>query len=127
MRCVAAVVVVVASGFALVLEVRRADGSVVEVTLGRALELRELDEELGPGGTPARAEITAELRDRAIAAARPHAGSGNRHRSQRLHRPGRYPARRPGNRPYRESVGRADGRTRGTASGRSAKTSVVTS
>lgn len=57
-------------------DVRRANGSVVEVTLGPALELRELDEELGPGGTPAHDELTGALRERAIAVARPEAGPG---------------------------------------------------
>ncbi|HEU0023326.1 MAG TPA: hypothetical protein VFQ12_01755 [Thermoleophilaceae bacterium] len=57
-------------------DVRRADGSLVEVTLGPALELRELDEELGRGGTPAHDEVTGALRERAIAAARPEAGPG---------------------------------------------------
>ena len=54
-------------------DVRRADGSVVEVTLGRELELHELDEELGPGGTPAHDQVVRPLRNRAIAAARPAA------------------------------------------------------
>jgi hypothetical protein len=57
-------------------DVRRADGSLVEVTLGPRLELRELDEELGAGGAPAPDEVTGELRERAIAAARPEGGPG---------------------------------------------------
>jgi hypothetical protein len=57
-------------------DVRRADGSLVEVTLGPALELRELDEELGRGETRAHDEVTGALRERAIAAARPEAGPG---------------------------------------------------
>jgi hypothetical protein len=57
-------------------DVRRADGSLVEVTLGPRLELRELDEELGAGGVPAPDEVTGELRVRAIAAARPEGGAG---------------------------------------------------
>ena len=51
-------------------DVRRADGSLVEVTLGRELELHELDEELGPGGKPAHDQVVGPLRSRAIAAAR---------------------------------------------------------
>lgn len=57
-------------------DVHRADGSLVEVTLGRSLELRELDEELGPGGTPPPDEVTGAQRERAIAAARVAAGDG---------------------------------------------------
>lgn len=57
-------------------DVRRANGSLVEVTLDRSLRLRELDEELGPGGTPAHDEVTDALRRRAIAAARPAGGPG---------------------------------------------------
>jgi hypothetical protein len=57
-------------------DVRRADGSLVEVTLGRSLELRELDEELGPAGAPPHDEVTGALRERAIAAARATAGRG---------------------------------------------------
>jgi hypothetical protein len=57
-------------------DVRRADGSLVEVTLGSALELRELDEEFGRGETLAHDELTGALRERAIAAARPEAGTG---------------------------------------------------
>jgi hypothetical protein len=57
-------------------DVPRADGSLVEVTLGPALELRELDEELGRGETPAHDEVTGAMRERAIAAARPEAGPG---------------------------------------------------
>jgi hypothetical protein len=57
-------------------DVRRADGSLVEVTLGPRLELRELDEELGPGAAAAPDELTGRLRERAIAAARPRGGPG---------------------------------------------------
>jgi hypothetical protein len=57
-------------------DVRRADGSLVEVNLGPALELREFDEELGRGGTLAHDEVTGALRERAIAAARSEAGPG---------------------------------------------------
>jgi hypothetical protein len=55
-------------------DVRRADGSVVEVNLGTELELIELDEELGPGGGPAHDELIGERRLEAIAAARQRAG-----------------------------------------------------
>jgi hypothetical protein len=58
------------------IDVRRADGSLVEVTLGPALELRELDEELGRGETLAHDELTGALRARAIAAARSDARPG---------------------------------------------------
>jgi len=75
-------------------DVRRANGSLVEVTLGRDLELRELDEELGPGGAPAHDELTRPLRERAIAAARSESG------------PGRVPA----------SSASATGRSRSTSS-----------
>jgi hypothetical protein len=57
-------------------DVHRADGSLVEVTLGRRLELRELDEELGPAGAPPHDEVTGALRERVIAAARGAAGPG---------------------------------------------------
>ena len=57
-------------------DVRRSDGSIVEVNLGAELELVELDEEVGPGGTPAHDELTGERRQQAIAAARERAGSG---------------------------------------------------
>ncbi len=57
-------------------DVRRENGSVVEVSLDRSLRLRELDEELGPGGTPAHDAVTDEARDRAIDAARPKSGGG---------------------------------------------------
>jgi hypothetical protein len=57
-------------------DVRRANGSLVEVTLGRSLDLRELDEERGPGGAPPHDEVIGALRERAIAAARVAAGPG---------------------------------------------------
>jgi hypothetical protein len=57
-------------------DVRSPDGSIVEVNLGPKLELVELDEEIGPGGTPAHDEVMGERRERAIAAARPRAGAG---------------------------------------------------
>jgi hypothetical protein len=58
-------------------DVRRGDGSVVEVNLGPELELLELDEEVGPGGGLAYDEVLGQLRERAILAARPHAGGGH--------------------------------------------------
>ena len=51
-------------------DVRRANGSLVEVTLGRGLVLYELDEEQGPRGRPPHDEITGSLRTRAVEAAR---------------------------------------------------------
>jgi hypothetical protein len=58
-------------------DVRRGNGSLVEVTLGRGLVLYELDEEQGPGGTRPHDEITGSLRRRAIAAARGEASHGS--------------------------------------------------
>jgi hypothetical protein len=58
-------------------DVRRADGSVVEVNLGPELQLIELDEELGPGGTPADDEVQGEKRARAIAVVHAHGVRGN--------------------------------------------------
>jgi hypothetical protein len=58
------------------IDVRRADGSLVEITLGPQLELRELDEERGPRGTAAHDEVTGALRTQAIAGARAVAGPG---------------------------------------------------
>jgi hypothetical protein len=58
------------------IDVRRADGSLVEITLGPDLELRELDEERGTGGTAAHDEVMGALRTRAVAAARAVAGPG---------------------------------------------------
>ena len=57
-------------------DVRRADGSLVEISLGRTLELREVDEERGPGGAAAHDEVTGALRARAIDTARTVAGPG---------------------------------------------------
>lgn len=57
-------------------DVRREDGSLVEVSLDRSLGLQELDEELGPDGMPAHDAVTDEARDRAIGAARPRSGGG---------------------------------------------------
>ena len=57
-------------------DVRRADGSIIEVNLDRYLELRELDQELGPDGTAAHDEITGTQRGRAIAVARSRSITG---------------------------------------------------
>jgi hypothetical protein len=51
-------------------DVHRADGSIIEVNLGPELELIELDEERGPGGTPADDEVLGDERGRAIAVVR---------------------------------------------------------
>jgi hypothetical protein len=58
-------------------DVRREDGSVVEVNLGPELELIELDEELGPGGTPAYDELRGARRARAIAVVHAHGVRGH--------------------------------------------------
>jgi hypothetical protein len=50
-------------------DVVRADGSMVQVSLGDDLDLRGLDEELGPGGTPAPDELRGRRRARAVQAA----------------------------------------------------------
>jgi hypothetical protein len=57
-------------------DVRRPNGSLVEVTIGSQLELRGLDEELGPGGGPASDELAGLARERAIDAALIAVGSG---------------------------------------------------
>ena len=57
-------------------DVRRPNGSLVEVTLGRGLALYELDEEQGAGGSRPHDEITGQLRESAIGAARPEAAGG---------------------------------------------------
>lgn len=51
------------------IDVVRADGSLVEVTIGDRMELLGLDEELGPGGGRAADEVTGSLRARAVRAA----------------------------------------------------------
>ncbi len=58
-------------------DVRRADGSLVEILLGPRLELRELDEERGAGGAPAHDAVTSVLRTRAIDIARTVSGPGS--------------------------------------------------
>jgi hypothetical protein len=57
-------------------DVVRADGSMVQVNLGDDLELLDLDEELGPGGTLADDELRGALRLRAVEAAFAEAGPG---------------------------------------------------
>jgi hypothetical protein len=59
------------------IDVRRADGSLVEISLGPELELRELDEERGAGGIAAHDEVTGVRRTRAIEAARTVSGVGS--------------------------------------------------
>jgi hypothetical protein len=50
-------------------DVIRPDGSMVEVSIGDALQVRGFDEERGPGGLPAPDEVTGPLRSAAIEAA----------------------------------------------------------
>jgi hypothetical protein len=57
-------------------DVRRPDGSLVQVTMGDELELRDFDEEFGPAGTPASDELSGVGRERAIEAAYWHVGPG---------------------------------------------------
>jgi hypothetical protein len=57
-------------------DVRRPDGSIAQVTIGEDLQLRGIDEELGPAGTPASDELRGRARDRAIHAAFFHVGRG---------------------------------------------------
>jgi hypothetical protein len=57
-------------------DVVRPDGSLVQVTLGERLELREFDEEFGPAGAPPPDELEGAARDRAIKAAFWHVGRG---------------------------------------------------
>jgi hypothetical protein len=57
-------------------DVRRPDGSLVQVTMGEKLELRDFDEEFGPAGTPASDELRGIVRERAIEAAYWHVGPG---------------------------------------------------
>jgi hypothetical protein len=51
-------------------DVRRSDGSLVEIEFGTNLELRGFDEERGAGGSPAHDEVTGDFRERAIDIAR---------------------------------------------------------
>jgi hypothetical protein len=57
-------------------DVVRADGSMVQVNLGEDLELRSIDEELGPGGTLARDELRGPRRVEAVRAAFEEIGRG---------------------------------------------------
>jgi hypothetical protein len=57
-------------------DVIRPDGSMVQVSLGKDLELLGLDEEYGPAGTLARDEATGSLRQRAVEAAFAEVGTG---------------------------------------------------
>jgi hypothetical protein len=57
-------------------DVERPDGSLVEVTMDDELQLRGIDEELGPGGTLARDELTGAARSRASDAALEVVGRG---------------------------------------------------
>jgi hypothetical protein len=57
-------------------DVIRPDGSMVEVTIGDALEARGFDEERGPWGTLAPDEVTGERRTAAIDAALEEVGPG---------------------------------------------------
>jgi hypothetical protein len=57
-------------------DVVRDDGSMVQVNLGEDLELRSLDEELGPGGTLADDELKGAARLRAVEAAFAKTGPG---------------------------------------------------
>jgi hypothetical protein len=57
-------------------DVVRPDGSLVEVTLDHKLRFRELDEELGPGGSLAHDELRGARRRRAIRAAFTLTGRG---------------------------------------------------
>ena len=57
-------------------DVVRPDGSVVEVTVGKARELLGFDEERGPAGGLAPDELTGPIRDRAVRAALAASGPG---------------------------------------------------
>jgi hypothetical protein len=57
-------------------DVIRDDGSLVQVNLGEDLEVRSIDEELGPGGSLARDELKGRARVRAVEAAFAEAGRG---------------------------------------------------
>jgi hypothetical protein len=58
-------------------DVVRPDGSLVEVTIGHALEARGFDEERGAGGGLAHDEVRGSLRDRARRAALAATGPGH--------------------------------------------------
>jgi hypothetical protein len=55
-------------------DIVRPDGSLVQVTLGDGLELRDFDEEFGPAHTLGPDELRGAARDRAITAAYSHVG-----------------------------------------------------
>jgi hypothetical protein len=57
-------------------DVLRPDGSLVEVTLDDGLQLKDFDEELGPGGTWAHDEVRGRLRHQAILAGLKVSGAG---------------------------------------------------
>jgi hypothetical protein len=57
-------------------DIRRPDGSLVEVVMGAELQLRAFDEESGPAGAPADDELQGAARARAIEAAFFHVGPG---------------------------------------------------
>jgi hypothetical protein len=57
-------------------DVERHDGSLVEVTFDHKLHFRDIDEELGPGGTIPEDEVRGALRRKAIAAAFEAVGPG---------------------------------------------------
>jgi hypothetical protein len=57
-------------------DVRRPDGSLVQVTMGDELQLLDFDEEFGPAGAPAIDELKGAARARAIEAAFWHVGPG---------------------------------------------------
>jgi hypothetical protein len=57
-------------------DVRRPDGSLVQVTMGDELELLGFDEEFGPAGAPAPDELRGASRARAIEAVFRHLGPG---------------------------------------------------
>jgi hypothetical protein len=58
-------------------DVRRADGSLVEVTLGPDLALRQFDEERGPADSAAPDDLVGPRRAQAVAAALRAAGRGD--------------------------------------------------
>jgi hypothetical protein len=57
-------------------DIRRPDGSLVEVVMGDELQLRAFDEESGPAGALAPDELTGAARARAMEAAFRHVGPG---------------------------------------------------
>jgi hypothetical protein len=63
-------------GDAWEVDVVRPDGSMVQVTMGDELQLRDFDEEFGPAHTPAPDELRGTSRARAIEATFRHIGPG---------------------------------------------------